>query len=68
MAMATFSKVFILDKYFSELQKFWETEKKLQGTITTHSCLMCPLFAFAFDLKNSESYNELLLIVVDFQH
>lgn len=26
------SKVFILDKYFKELQKFWETEKKLQGT------------------------------------
>lgn len=25
------SKVFILDKYFTELQKFWETEKKLQG-------------------------------------
>ena len=25
------SKVFILDKYFSELQKFWETEKRLQG-------------------------------------
>lgn len=31
MAMATFSKVFILDKYFSEYQKFKETEKKLQG-------------------------------------
>ena len=33
-AMATtlgLSKVFILDKYFSELQKFWETEKRLQG-------------------------------------
>lgn len=32
-AMATLglSKVFILDKYFTELQKFWETEKKLQG-------------------------------------
>jgi len=25
------SKVFILDKYFTELQKFWDTEKKLQG-------------------------------------
>lgn len=24
------SKVFILDKYFSELQKYWETEKRLQ--------------------------------------
>ena len=34
-SMATslgYSKVFILDKYFSELQKFWETEKRLQGT------------------------------------
>ena len=25
------SKVFILDKYFNELQKFWDTEKRLQG-------------------------------------
>ena len=25
------NKVFILDKYFSELQKFWDTEKRLQG-------------------------------------
>ena len=25
------SKVFILDKYFKELQKFWQTEKMLQG-------------------------------------
>jgi len=31
MATIGFSKVFILDKYFTELQKFWETEKKLQG-------------------------------------
>ncbi len=33
MAMATLglSKVFILDKYFTELQKYWETERKLQG-------------------------------------
>lgn len=37
-AMATLglSKVFILDKYFTELQKFWETEKKLQGERRTH--------------------------------
>ena len=28
------SKVFILDKYFTELQKFWETEKRLQGKTT----------------------------------
>lgn len=32
MATLGLSKVFILDKYFTELQKFWETEKKLQGT------------------------------------
>lgn len=25
------SKGFILEKYFSELQKFWETEKRLKG-------------------------------------
>lgn len=31
MASLGLSKVFILDKYFTELQKFWETEKKLQG-------------------------------------
>lgn len=31
MATLGLSKVFILDKYFTELQKFWETEKKLQG-------------------------------------
>ena len=28
---AGMSKVFILDKYFSELQKFWDTEKRLKG-------------------------------------
>lgn len=27
------SKVFILDKYFTELQKYWESEKKLKGKI-----------------------------------
>lgn len=31
MASVGHSKVFILDKYFTELQKFWETEIKLQG-------------------------------------
>jgi len=30
------SKVFMLDKYFSELQKFWETEKRLQGDATSN--------------------------------
>jgi len=33
MATLGLSKVFILDKYFTELQKFWETEKKLQGKL-----------------------------------
>ena len=28
---SSISKVFILDKYFNELQKFWDTEKRLQG-------------------------------------
>jgi hypothetical protein len=28
------NKVFILDKYFNELQKFWDTEKRLQGDFT----------------------------------
>ena len=27
------SKVFMLDKYFTELQKFWDTEKRLQGKL-----------------------------------
>lgn len=40
MATLGLSKVFILDKYFTELQKFWETEKKLQGKQT----LACELF------------------------
>ena len=34
LAMATTmgtNKVYILDKYFNELQKFWDTEKRLQG-------------------------------------
>lgn len=37
------SKVFILDKYFTELQKFWETEKKLQGEF----CFVC-FFEYPF--------------------
>ena len=28
------SKVYILDKYFNELQKFWDTEKRLQGNFS----------------------------------
>ena len=44
-AMATtlgLSKVFILDKYFSELQKFWETEKRLQGRECVNFQLITP--------------------------
>lgn len=37
MATLGLSKVFILDKYFTELQKFWETEKKLQGTFSIYA-------------------------------
>ncbi|KYN39208.1 Myosin-VIIa [Trachymyrmex septentrionalis] len=44
MATLGLSKVFILDKYFTELQKFWETEKKLQA-----SCLV---------LEDASSSNE----------
>ncbi|XP_077491338.1 unconventional myosin-IXb-like dachs isoform X2 [Amblyomma americanum] len=35
MATLGLSKVFILDKYFAELQKFWETERKLQEAATS---------------------------------
>ena len=31
------SKVFILDKYFNELQKFWDTEKRLQGRMNKNA-------------------------------
>ncbi|KAG7296332.1 hypothetical protein JYU34_021470 [Plutella xylostella] len=46
MATLGLSKVFILDKYFTELQKFWETEKKLQGepsaaAVTPRLCVCC---------------------------
>lgn len=44
MATLGLSKVFILDKYFTELQKFWETEKKLQGELMTPDPLpLCSL-------------------------
>lgn len=50
MATLGLSKVFILDKYFTELQKFWETEKKLQG-------------AFIYNLSHSvEVYLTLCII------
>lgn len=31
MATLGVPKEFILDKYFAELQKYWETERRLQG-------------------------------------
>lgn len=37
MATVGLSKVFILDKYFTELQKYWEAEKKLKETNRTGS-------------------------------
>lgn len=37
MATVGLSKVFILDKYFTELQRYWETEKKLTETNRTGS-------------------------------
>ncbi|XP_037074350.1 myosin-I heavy chain-like [Pollicipes pollicipes] len=36
MATMGLSKGFILDKYFSELQKFWDTERKLQDTSSSN--------------------------------
>lgn len=48
------SKVFILDKYFKELQKFWETEKKLQGNESEimKAFKMIPLI-YCFGVLNS---------------
>lgn len=43
MATLGLSKVFILDKYFTELQKFWETEKKLQGVCPVLCVSVCVL-------------------------
>ncbi|XP_045464718.1 unconventional myosin-IXb isoform X1 [Harmonia axyridis] len=39
MATLGLSKVFILDKYFTELQKFWETEKKLQDASSSNEAV-----------------------------
>ena len=44
---AGMSKVFILDKYFNELQKFWDTEKRLKGK---------PIFFFKEDFNFSSSF------------
>ncbi|XP_064477928.1 myosin-I heavy chain-like [Ornithodoros turicata] len=39
MATIGLSKVFILDKYFAELQKFWETERKLQDASSSNEAV-----------------------------
>ncbi|XKL63274.1 hypothetical protein PGB90_005638 [Kerria lacca] len=39
MATLGLSKVFILDKYFTELQKYWETEKKLQDVSSSNEAV-----------------------------
>ncbi|XP_075739430.1 unconventional myosin-IXb-like dachs isoform X3 [Rhipicephalus microplus] len=39
MATLGLSKVFILDKYFAELQKFWETERKLQDASSSNEAV-----------------------------
>ncbi|XP_022237040.1 unconventional myosin-Vb-like [Limulus polyphemus] len=39
MATLGLSKVFILDKYFTELQKFWETERKLQESSSSNEAV-----------------------------
>lgn len=38
------SKVFILDKYFNELSKYWETEIKLQGMYYVIDLNECTIF------------------------
>lgn len=69
-AMATLglSKVFILDKYFTELQKFWETEKKLQGELakTSQNTLNFsnnqPLFPILLKEPQTLTYYEVVYI------
>lgn len=39
MAAAAGSKVFILDKYFYELQRFWDAEKKSESKSVPLSCV-----------------------------
>lgn len=49
MATLGLSKVFILDKYFTELQKYWETEKKLLGKLR-----VMVIAKFHFDFGQNE--------------
>lgn len=58
MATLGLSKVFILDKYFTELQKYWETEKKLLGKLRVMVVMVIAKFCFdfgqnEFPLKNN---------------
>ena len=48
MATIGLSKVFILDKYFTELQKFWETERKVQGILKKTGLRVSFVFCFLF--------------------
>lgn len=60
MATLGLSKVFILDKYFTELQKFWDTEKKLQGKLELiDSILIGNIFSLCFlrRKKTTKHYN-----------
>lgn len=50
MATLGLSKVFILDKYFTELQKFWETEKKLQGVCSVLDVMVVVVYVVVFML------------------
>ncbi len=49
------SKVFILDKYFSELQKFWETEKRLQGKMRRRGGIVSLLICMWSETRVSSS-------------
>ena len=53
------SKVFMLDKYFSELQKFWDTEKRLQGG-TVSLFYYLNFFYLHFAIKAPSSFCHIL--------
>ena len=53
---AGMSKVFILDKYFNELQKFWDTEKRLKGKQSQN------FFKFNFSLRFERSENRVTFL------
>ena len=53
---AGMSKVFILDKYFNELQKFWDTEKRLKGKQSQI------FFKFNFSLSFERSENRVAFL------